>query len=655
MKPVLYPIKETTFTTYGLGEIDATLCKVTRERNGLYTLYMEYPVNGRMATALVEGMKIKADAGVRTKWQTFEIVRVLKNSDNVIQIYAEHISQRTMKLALAPTVAVDGTAEQALRTWNANLIGGDSFDVWSDILTVNQTKWTIDKVKNARQALGGVEGSILDVWGGEYEFDNKMIRLHKKMGRTAPTVLEYGRNIISAEQEREISETYTSIVPYAIYTPQVESGQQSEPVIVTVDNYYIDSAHVDKYAIRTALPVDFSSEFDDKTRPTKEALQRLGADYIRKNKVGVPKVNTKVQYIDLASTIDYQQLKVLEEIELCDVVPIYFDLLDITNHDGKVIKIVFDVLKDENESIEVGEIGRTFVSTLGASFDTRISNIESQQKKFYSQTLPYLINSNGNRVWYSKPPNDIEHKIGDTWHEKNGLYRRLKIWNGADWEIIFDTEDMKSVERRIDELEKQSEQLQESIGDIDDLRKKINNTSVDNKLVTEIVGHDGKMKYSKNRLDLDLQPNELLTFEEGRLVIKHNGLGFIPGHEYTISFTMVERERPHSRVDIQTTVNASVTLVPQVNNRYPTKTGATHDKVYHDTYLVTITYPNKAPIVLTKQLQSDWSIRIDLHDLEPYISQRIVRAKIETKITNDNAIYVYGHHGVIRDCVKIGG
>ena len=333
---------------------------------------------------------------------------------------------------------------------------------------------------------------------------------------------------------------------------------------------------------------------------------------------------------------------------------IYFDLLDITNHDGKVIKIVFDVLKDENESIEVGEIGRTFVSTLGASFDTRISNIESQQKKFYSQTLPYLINSNGNRVWYSKPPNDIEHKIGDTWHEKNGLYRRLKIWNGADWEIIFDTEDMKSVERRIDELEKQSEQLQESIGDIDDLRKKINNTSVDNKLVTEIVGHDGKMKYSKNRLDLDLKPNELLTYEEGVLKIRHNGLGFIPGQKYTISFTMEEIERPHSRAEIYTNVGATITLVPQVNNYYPVRHGWMHTKLYHDTYLVKIELAGKAPIVLTKQLQADWSIRIDLHDIEPHIQQRIVGAKIETTITNNNAMHTYGHYGALVDSVKIG-
>lgn len=391
MKPVLYPVKETTFVSYGLGEVDATECKVTRERNGVYTLYMEYPTNGRMATALVEGMKIKADAGVRTKWQTFEIVRVLKNSDNVIQIHAEHISQRTIKLALAPTVMVDGTAEQALIAWNNNIIGGDSFDVWSDILTVNRTKWTIDKVKNARQALGGVEGSILDVWGGEYEFDNKMIRLHKKMGRTAPTVLEYGRNIVSAEQEREISETYTSIVPYATYTPQGEGGQQIEPVIVTLDNYYVDSAYVNKYAVRTSLPVDFSSEFDDKVIPTKDALRRLANEYIRNNKVGVPKVNTKVKYIDLASTLDYQQLKVLEEIELCDVVPIYYQLLDITNTDGKVIKIVYDVLKDENESIEIGEIGRTFTSALGASFDVRISNIESQQRHFSESVVPYTI------------------------------------------------------------------------------------------------------------------------------------------------------------------------------------------------------------------------------------------------------------------------
>ena len=74
MNPVLYRADERSFRTFGLGEIsDAYKVTVTRERNGNYDLYIKYPVNGRFASVFKEEMKIKSDAGRRTKWQTFEI------------------------------------------------------------------------------------------------------------------------------------------------------------------------------------------------------------------------------------------------------------------------------------------------------------------------------------------------------------------------------------------------------------------------------------------------------------------------------------------------------------------------------------------------------------------------------------------------------
>ncbi|HER2312410.1 TPA: peptidase, partial [Streptococcus pyogenes] len=195
MIPVLYEAKETKFRTFGLGEIaDAYEVRVTRERNGNYSLYIKYPLDGVFASVFKEEMKIKSDAGRRTKWQTFEINRVLRNSKDHIEIFARHISMRTQDIALKPFVNGSSIgAESALEVWKENLVGDDKFDVKSDILTLGSFNWEVDKIGNARGALGGVAGSILDVYGGEYEFDNRTIILHKQMGRKAPTVLEYGR------------------------------------------------------------------------------------------------------------------------------------------------------------------------------------------------------------------------------------------------------------------------------------------------------------------------------------------------------------------------------------------------------------------------------------------------------------------------------
>lgn len=480
MNPVLYRADERSFRTFGLGEIsDAYKVTVTRERNGNYDLYIKYPVNGHFASVFKEEMKIKADAGKRTKWQTFEINRIVKNSSEHIEIYARHISMRTSDLALKPIVrASNVNAETALRLWRENLIGDDVFDVSSDIQTIGSISWDVDKIGNARKALGGVSGSILDVFGGEYEFDNNLIILHKQMGRKAPTVLEYGRNLLSVEEERLLDGNYTSIYPFARYTP---SGEESHEVLVTLPEYIIDSPYLRLYAQRRISLVDFSGKFDDKHPPTAEKLRSLGQSYIKSNNIGAPKISTEVSYVDLSQTLDYQDFGVMEEVELCDIIPLYYPQFDITTTTEKVVKVVYDVYTESNEEITLGTIGQSLSSSMTAGIADRLSVVEGKQSAIESALPQYLISGTGNKIWYETPAKNIEHKIGDTWFEKNGQYQRMYIWNGSMWEKVLDTEDVDRVKREVD---KQFEAVNTKVAGIEakhdqtvsDLLKKSNAT-----------------------------------------------------------------------------------------------------------------------------------------------------------------------------------
>lgn len=449
MNPVLYKADERSFRTFGLGEIsDAYKVTVTRERNGNYDLYIKYPVNGHFASVFKVEMKIKSDAGKRTKWQTFEINRIVKDSSEHIEIYARHISMRTSDIALKPIVkASKVTAEAALRLWKESLVGDDVFDVSSDIQTLGNISWEVDKVGSARKALGGVSGSILDVFGGEYEFDNNLIILHKQMGRKAPTVLEYGRNLLSVEEESLLDGNYTSIYPFARYTP---SGEESHEVLVTLPEHIIDSSYLRLYAQRRISLVDFSSKFDDKHPPTAEKLRSLSQSYIKTNNIGAPKISTEVSYVDLSHTLDYQDFGVMEEVELCDIIPLYYPQFDITTTTEKVVKVVYDVYTDSNEEITLGTIGQSLSSSMTAGIADRLSVIEERQASIESTLPQYLISGTGNKIWHVTPAKNIEHKIGDTWFEKNGQYQRMYIWNGSMWEKRLDTEDVDRVKREVD-------------------------------------------------------------------------------------------------------------------------------------------------------------------------------------------------------------
>lgn len=466
MRPILFNKNEQSFDTYGLGELNVTKGTATRERDGNYTLYAEIPVNDPMVSILEKEMKLKADAGLRTKNQTFEISRVVKDSSNIVKIYGQHISHKLEYMALRNATAFAGSAYSALAIWKGALIGDLRFDVWSDIQTVGKGVFDISKMENARQALGGVEGSILDIYGGEYEFDNMTVRLHKQLGRTAPTVLEYGRNILSAESDETIESSYTSVLPFATYTPDKPEGDtsdsQPDAVTVTLPEDYVDSKYKDLYAHRRIKIVDFSSEFksDGKNKdiPTVEKLRKMATDYMDRNAIGKPKINTKIEYADLARTLDYADRGWIEEVELCDIVPIYYPQIGLTDETAKVTTVTYDFVNERNESVEFGDIGTNVRATMQNGLAGKVDDIAKAQQAFEDSLPDYLLNAQGNKVWYNQP-DDKEHKVGDIWFEKNGIYDRMYVWNGEMWEKRIDTEDIDKVKKEVD---KQLEQAKQS-------------------------------------------------------------------------------------------------------------------------------------------------------------------------------------------------
>ena len=532
MRPILFNKNETAFDTYGLGELNVTKGTVTRERNGNYTLYSEIPANDPMVATLEKEMKLKADAGLRTKNQTFEISRIVKDSSNIVKIYGQHISHKLEYMGLVNGRVFSGSAFTALAIWHNATIGDLRFDVWSDIQTTGKGVFDISKMENARQALGGVEGSILDIYGGEYEFDNMTVRLHKQLGRTAPTVLEYGRNILSAELDETIESAYTSVLPFATYTPDKPEGDtsdsQPDPVTVTLPENYVDSKYKALYAHRRIKVVDFSSEFksDSKSKdiPTPDKLRKIANDYMERNEIGKPKINIKIEYADLARTLDYADRGWIEEVELCDIVPVYYPQIGLTDETLKITTITYDFVNERNESVEFGDIGTNVRATMQSGLAGRVDDIAKAQQDFENSLPDYLLNAQGNKVWYNRP-DDKEHKIGDIWFEKNGLYDRMYVWNGSQWEKRIDTEDVDKIKKEVDkqleqakqstaiEIEKANAKAQEALikaGTLpdtsrlsDQIKQQIlSSPDLQNKVTEEVRNVDGDIVYGKIRSKL---------------------------------------------------------------------------------------------------------------------------------------------------------
>jgi len=484
---ILYKSNEADFNHLGLGPLDdAVSILVTEERNGMFELEMKYPIEGTRINEIKLDRLIKADAGHNLKGQLFKIIRITKPTDGIITVNAEHVSYLTQDLALKPIVNYTGSASQALNTWNNNLVDDSPFIVASDITTTGSGSWSIKEVKNAREALGGVSGSILETYGGEYRFDNYSIRLMAQRGVNSGALIAYGRNLVDLTQEESIAETFTSIYPYAIY--QDDSNKE---VLLTLPEYFVDSEYVGNYARRKILPVDFSSdEIKDVI-----TLRSRANSYINSNGVGIPKVNMQIKYIDLAKTLDYKDLAILEEVNLCDNIFVYFEQLDV-NTSAKIIKTVWNDLLEQYDSIEVGEAKSSLSNSINSTVDGKLETIVKRVNTIQ-------LTADGLNVIYRGLEEPVPGNIGDLWYEPDGIYENMYQWDGSIWKLMLSTRDLdkvsKEVEKHTDEIAIVTQSANDAVAKADQAIEDAGFAQIDSaKAVTDALEATGLANQAKS-------------------------------------------------------------------------------------------------------------------------------------------------------------
>ena len=476
--PILYKANETNFEHLGVSVLsDASKCHVSREKNGIYILEFDYPINGKDVEKIKEGMYIKSDAGYRTKNQRFIVSKITK-TQNEFKIYCQHISQvKTTMNAIRPDITVTSvSAVGALRAWRDNLLDSrEEFFVQSDISTLNSTTWKVENIENARDALGGKAGSILDVWGGEYEFDNLNITLHKSMGIDNPTIIAYGKNLLDLEQEQSILETYTSVFPFKKYTDDNNREQ-----LITLPEILLDSTHLIKFTHRRILKVDFSS---DENLKTVEQLRSKAKSYIKSNNVGVPKTNLKINYQDLSKVEGVFDNPALEQIDLCDRLKVYYNELGILNENAKVVKVIWDVILEENHEIEVGDSRSSFTDSTSAKLESlqvqndsvlaRINALVAEQEAAFDRFFKEKSKVIEDRVkgGYEKALLSSEEKIrkmGEAFDEKVNQFRNQVSTTVENYNRQFQATNLEISKNRV-EATKQIQALTDRVNNIQDI------------------------------------------------------------------------------------------------------------------------------------------------------------------------------------------
>ena len=412
MIPILYAASETDFTTNGIGLLtDAVSCTVTEERNGAYEATLIYPAKGHLAEYIAEDAIIKAKANDTDEPQLFRIYKSGKQIGSNTTWNAEHISYELTGNPVERFNISGVNAEQALNRLLAAAVFKHKYTAASDITTVNKT--SIADVVSVRKALGGVEGSILDTWGGEYHFNNYRIELLKARGADNGVTIEYGKNLTDAKQECNIANIVTAIFPYAKYTPE---GEESEVYVSLKEKTLVHAGAAD-YAYKRCEIVDFSSEWESGTIITEDMLRAKAEAYLEKISTE-PDINITLSYAQLKKTKDYKNIQVMESVALCDTVTVRIDKLQI-EATAKIVKAKYDSLKERYDTMEIGSVRTNLTKQLTATQQEVTESIKKNQtraeqiKKQIEQTIVDVTaaitgNSGGYVVLYpEKNPQEI--------------------------------------------------------------------------------------------------------------------------------------------------------------------------------------------------------------------------------------------------------
>ena len=346
MKPILYPAGETQFKNNGLGRLsEATKCLVTEERNGQYELEMQYPVTGRHYKEIVEERIIAAKHDDTDDVQPFRIYKITRPMNGIVTISARHISYQLSKVAVMPFAA--DTCAEALAGMISHSVGDCPFTIWTDRLV--EANFHVDVPSSFRSLLGGVSGSILDIYGpGEYEWDIFTVKFHSHRGSDQNVYIRYGKNMMDVKKTTDTSNIWTSILPYWAGTDEAEQA-----ILVTLPEQVIYSDYVDDYVYRMVVPVDFSSAFQE--QPTEEQLRSRAQAYVRANAAdGIP-ASIDVSFVALWQTEEYKNWAPLQKLKLCDTVTVYHKGLGIENK-AKIVSVTYDVILERYEKMTIGEV-----------------------------------------------------------------------------------------------------------------------------------------------------------------------------------------------------------------------------------------------------------------------------------------------------------
>ena len=302
---------------------------------------MTYPITGHLYDEIKQRSIIFAKPSPAQSEQPFRVYRITKPLNKVVTIYAAHISYDLSGIPVKNFTSQ--SVQAALTALTTSSVISNPFTFWSD--KTNSGVMEIETPTPCRTILS----NILDVYGGEYEFDKYTVKLHSLRGFDNGVSIKYGKNLTDLEQDENCSNVYTGVLPYWTGNDTTVSGS-----VVNAPGTY-DFTRI--------LPVDFTSDFEE--QPSTTQLDNAATNYISANNIGIPEVNLTVSFVHLNQTEEYKNLGIFERVELGDSIKVEFAAMGVSST-ARCVKTVYNTLLERYDNVELGEVKKGLADTISS-------------------------------------------------------------------------------------------------------------------------------------------------------------------------------------------------------------------------------------------------------------------------------------------------
>ena len=355
MIPILFENNEIAFTGTGLGRLrDCVSCIVTEERNGIYECDFEYPVSGVNYELIQIGRIIAVTHDDTGDIQPFDIVSTTKPLDGIVTFHCVHISYR-LSYVTVPRVSNVNDLNWALTVLRLTARPIDQPFRYETNMTKTGYAAAFDGCPHSvRELLGGTEGSIIDTYGGELEFDRFNVKLLSSRGIRRNFTIRYGVNMLDYNNETDISDSFNSCYPY---------WAGNDEVVVPFDTY-AQSGKASPTGRELCVPLDLSDKFEN--APTEAQLITAAEKYMDDNQTYLPTQTITVSFARIQDMAGYEDLRNLYQCNLCDLIKVVFPEYN-TNATFEVVKTTWNVLFDRYDEMELGTLSKTLSEALGIS------------------------------------------------------------------------------------------------------------------------------------------------------------------------------------------------------------------------------------------------------------------------------------------------